>query len=51
MVGNVHLHPKWHVNGVATVEVDSQFQMVEPIVNEAVYYNTAAIFLIKYYLG
>ena len=44
MVGNVHLHPKWHVNGVATVEVAPRFQVVGPLRNEAVYYNAAAIF-------
>ena len=44
MVGNVHPHPERHVNGVVIVEVDSQFQVVEPIWNEAVYYNMAAIF-------
>ena len=39
-----HLHPEQHVNGVTTMEVDPQFQVAEPLQNEAVYYNAAAIF-------
>ena len=44
MADYVHPHPERHMNGVATVEVDPQFQVVEPLRNEAVYYNAAAIF-------
>ena len=45
MVGNDHQNLEQHVNGVATVGVDSQFQVVEPIRNEALYYNAATMFL------
>ena len=44
MADYVHPHPERHVNGVATVEVDLQFQVVEPLQNKAVYYNAAASF-------
>ena len=44
MADYVHPHPERHVNGVATVEVDPQFQVVEHIWNEAAYYNAAAMF-------
>ena len=36
-----------HVNGVATMEVDFQFQAVEALQNEAVYHNAVAIFLLS----
>ena len=45
MVGYVHPHPERHVNGVVTVELYSQFHVVEPLWNESVYYNAAVIFL------
>ena len=38
-------HPERHVNGVATVEVYFQFQVLELLWNEAVYYNVSAMFL------
>ena len=44
MADYVNPHPERHVNGVATVEVYPQFQVVEPLWNEAVYYKTAAMF-------
>ena len=46
MVSYVHPHPEQHINGVATMEFDSQFQVTEPLWNESVYYNAVAIFLI-----
>ena len=52
VVDYVHPHPEWHITGVATVEVDPQCQVVEPLWNEGDYYNAAAFcFKIKYYLG
>ena len=39
-----HPHPERHGNRVATMEVDSQFKVVEPLPNKSVYYNMAVIF-------
>ena len=40
-----HPHPQWYVNGVATIELNYQFQVADPLWNTSMYYNPAAIFV------
>ena len=46
MMEYLHMYPERHVNGVATVEVDPQFQVVEPLRNASVYYSAAVCLLL-----
>ena len=51
MVRYGHPHPQRHAKGVAAMELHSQFQFAALLLNASLYYNAAAIVLIKYYLA